>query len=155
MEKKMRYQQVFEKCHAVLDGENDSIAAMATIASLLAQGFSHFYWVGFYRMLDGELVIGPYQGTLGCLRIGLNRGVCGAAASEVKTMIVDNVHDFPGHIACDPRSQSEIVVPVMDVAGNVVAVLDVDSTEESSFDGVDRDGLEKIVGLLESTTVVV
>ena len=151
----MRYQQVFEKCHAVLDGETDNIAAMATIASLLAQGFSHLYWVGFYRMLGGELVIGPYQGTLGCLRIGLNRGVCGAAASEVKTMIVDDVHDFPGHIACDPRSQSEIVVPVIDVAGNVVAVLDVDSTEKSSFDGVDRDGLEKIVGLLESTTVVV
>ena len=151
----MRYQQVFEKCHAVLDGETDNIAAMATIASLLAQGFSHLYWVGFYRMLGGELVIGPYQGTLGCLRIGLNRGVCGAAASEVKTMIVDDVHDFPGHIACDPRSQSEIVVPVIDVAGNVVAVLDVDSTEKSSFDGVDRDGLKKIVGLLESTTVVV
>ena len=99
--------------------------------------------------------MGPYQGTVGCLRIEIGKGVCGMAAAVGETQVVENVHDFPGHIACDERSQSEIVVPVMDVAGNVVAVLDVDSTEESSFDGVDRDGLEKIVGLLESTTVVV
>ncbi|MFK7909947.1 MAG: GAF domain-containing protein [Akkermansiaceae bacterium] len=134
----------------MLAGENDSIAAMATISSVLAGEFPYFFWTGFYRLLDGGLVIGPYQGTPGCLRIALDRGVCGAAASSGKTMIVDNVHDFPGHIACDSRSQSEIVVPVKDAKGEVMAVLDVDSTELAAFDAVDQEGLEKIVALLMS-----
>ncbi len=154
MEKETRYRQVLEKASAMLHGETDSIAAMATISSLLAGEFPYYFWTGFYRMIDGGLVIGPYQGTPGCLRIALDRGVCGAAASSGETLIVDDVHDFPGHIACDSRSQSEIVVPVKDADGQVLAVLDVDSVEKASFDAVDQEGLEKIVALLMSVNDV-
>ena len=111
IDKQQLYQEVKQKAQAVLEGETDAIAAMATISCLLANAFPHYYWTGFYRMVDGGLVIGPYQGTLGCLRIALDRGVCGAAASSGETIVVENVHDFPGHIACDPLSNSEIVVP--------------------------------------------
>lgn len=148
MDKRECYRQVREKAQAVLHGETDAIAAMATVACLLAHAFPRFYWTGFYRLLDGELVIGPYQGTLGCLRIALDRGVCGAAASAGETIMVQNVHEFPGHIACDPLSNSEIVVPVKNAAGDVVAVLDLDSKELAAFDQSDQECLEDIVGLL-------
>ena len=148
IDKQQLYQEVKQKAQAVLEGETDAIAAMATISCLLANAFPHYYWTGFYRMVDGGLVIGPYQGTLGCLRIALDRGVCGAAATSGETMVVKNVHDFPGHIACDPLSNSEIVVPVKNAAGELVAVLDVDSTEIGAFDQTDKECLERILGLL-------
>lgn len=117
---------------------------MASVCSLLSGEFETFCWTGFYRLLDGELVIGPYQGTPGCLRISVNGGVCGAAVRNQQTTVVKNVNDFPGHIACDSRSNSEIVVPVWDASGSLTGVLDIDSQEIGAFDEVDRVCLERI-----------
>lgn len=125
---------------------------MATINSVPAGAFEHFFWTGFYRLLDGRLVVGPYIGTVGCLRIELGRGVCGTAAARRETIVVPDVHAFPGHIACDPRSKSEIVVPVFDAAGDLIAVLDVDSDQPDAFDDEDRRGLEKIVTLFRDAS---
>ena len=120
---------------------------MATINSILANRFPHFFWTGFYRMCGGRLVVGPYIGTVGCLQIELGRGVCGTAAAQRETIIVPDVNQFPGHIACDPNSKSEIVVPVFDAQNELIAVLDVDSDQLNAFDDEDRAGLEKIVAL--------
>lgn len=125
----------------------DEIALMATINSILANRFSHYFWTGFYRVCGDRLVVGPYIGTVGCLQIEFGRGVCGKAAEERQTIVVPDVHQFPGHIACDPNSRSEIVVPVFDREGALIAVLDVDSSELNAFDDEDRAGLERIVGL--------
>jgi L-methionine (R)-S-oxide reductase len=146
--KPQRYVRVAEEIEAVLKGEEDRTARMATVAAMLSAEFEGFYWTGFYCVdpaRDRELVIGPYQGTLGCLRIAFERGVCGAAAARRETLIVPDVDAFPGHIACDSRSRSEIVVPVMDEGGDLIAVLDVDSTELATFDEVDAAGLETIL----------
>ncbi|MBT8037825.1 MAG: GAF domain-containing protein [Verrucomicrobiae bacterium] len=129
----------------MLDGERDDVARMATVSAVLAGEFDYFYWTGFYRMQAGGLVIGPYQGTPGCLRIALDRGICGAAVRQGETLVVDNVHVFPGHIACDAKSRSEIVVPVWNAAGMLVAVLDIDSEQVGAFGDIDRLGLERIV----------
>src|SRR5436853_5399930 len=120
---------------------------MSTINSVLANRFSHFFWTGFYRVCGDRLVVGPYIGTVGCLQIEFGRGVCGTAAQRRETIVVPDVSAFPGHIACDPNSKSEIVVPVFDAAGELIAVLDVDSDRLNAFDAEDRAGLEKIVGL--------
>lgn len=142
-----RYAALAEEIAAVLEGEPNRTARMATVVSMLANSFDHYFWTGFY-VVDpdkaDELVVGPYQGTLGCLRIAFGRGVCGAAAATGKTLIVEDVHTFPGHIACDSRSASEIVVPVRDLHGRLIAVLDVDSEAPAAFDEVDRKGLERI-----------
>ena len=144
------YKRVKGEVEAVLEGEGDRIAAMATIACLLHQAFDTYYWTGFYRLVaPEELLIGPYQGMLGCLCITFDRGVCGAAARSKQTVIVPDVHQFPGHIACDPRSRSEIVVPVFDGRGELIAVLDVDSDQPAAFDEVDRRWLEKIVEVFQ------
>ncbi len=144
-----RYAEVEQEILAVLDGEPDRIARMATVASMLADAFApRFFWTGFYvvdPMKDAELVVGPYQGTLGCLRIPFSRGVCGAAARHRQTQLVDDVDAFPGHIACDSRSRSEVVVPVLDPAGDLIAVLDVDSTEPAAFDAEDARALESLM----------
>lgn len=142
------YRRVKADIEAVLESETDRIAAMATIACLLHHAFDAYFWTGFYRVVaPGELLIGPYQGTLGCLHIPFDRGVCGAAARTRQTVIVPDVHRFPGHIACDPRSRSEIVVPVFDGEGELIAVLDVDSDQLSAFDEVDQRWLEEIVAI--------
>ncbi|HEY9217340.1 MAG TPA: GAF domain-containing protein [Phenylobacterium sp.] len=147
-EKSARYAALREEIAAVLEGEPNRTARMATVASMLAASFPTFLWTGFY-VVDpekrDELVVGPYQGTLGCLRIAFGRGVCGTAAATRETQVVPDVHAFPGHIACDSRSASEIVVPVFDSAGALIAVLDVDSTEPAAFDDVDAAHLQKIV----------
>ena len=134
---------------AVLDGENNLTAQMATISCLLAQAFPEtFFWTGFYVLTpenEQELVVGPYQGTLGCLRIPFGRGVCGVAAFEQKTQIVEDVHAIANHIACDSRTNSEIVVPVFDKAQKLIAVLDIDSEMLNSFDETDQIWLERIV----------
>jgi len=144
-----RYAELAAEISSVLDGEPDRIARMATVSSMLSDAFENYFWTGFYLVdpskAGGELVVGPYQGTLGCLRIAFGRGVCGAAAAERKTQVVEDVHAFPGHIACDSRSNSEIVVPVFDGAGELIAVFDVDSTEFASFDAVDAEWLERIL----------
>ena len=149
--KAARYAEVEAEILAVLDGEPDRVARMATVSSMLADAFPAFFWTGFY-VVDAakgdELVVGPYQGTLGCLRIPFGRGVCGAAAAERRTQIVEDVHAFPGHIACDSRSASEIVVPVLDPSGVLIAVLDVDATEKAAFDAVDAEWLERLMAKL-------
>jgi GAF domain-containing protein len=143
-----RYAAVAEEIAAVLAGEPNRTARMATVAGMLASSFDHYFWTGFYVVdpeKPHELVVGPYQGTLGCLRIAFGRGVCGTAAAMRQTQVVADVHAFPGHIACDSRSASEIVVPVFDEAGRLIAVFDVDSERPAAFDAVDREWLERIL----------
>jgi GAF domain-containing protein len=125
----------------------DDIALMATINSVLANRFAHFYWTGFYRVCGERLIVGPYIGTVGCLQIEIGQGVCGTAAARRETVIVPDVEQFPGHIACDPHSKSEIVVPVFDREGTLIALLDVDSDRLDAFHEEDRVGLERIVAL--------
>jgi GAF domain-containing protein len=147
-DKAVRYAEVADEIASVLDGEPNVTARMATVASMLANSFDHYFWTGFYAVdpaKDRELVVGPYQGTLGCLRIAFGRGVCGAAAETGQTQLVADVHAFPGHIACDSRSESEIVVPVFDASGTLLAVFDVDSDQPAAFDEIDQRGLEKIL----------
>jgi GAF domain-containing protein len=143
-----RYAAVAEEIAVVLEGEANLIARMATVASMLAASFDSYFWTGFYVVdpdKPRELVVGPYQGTLGCLRIAFGRGVCGAAAATGETQVVEDVHAFPGHIACDSRSASEIVVPVFDAEGRLIAVFDVDSESPAAFDAVDAQWLESIL----------
>ena len=148
-DKAARYAELEDEIVAVLDGEPDRTARMATVAAMLADAFDHYFWTGFYVVdptREAELVVGPYQGTLGCLRIAFGRGVCGTAAAERRTQLVPDVHAFPGHIACDSRSASEIVVPVFDAAGDLIAVFDVDATTPAAFDAVDQAALERLLG---------
>ena len=137
---------------AILEGIDDEIAGMATISALVHHAFG-FLWTGFYRVTaPGELLrVGPYQGSLGCLEIAFGRGVCGTAAVERRSIIVPDVEKFPGHIACDSRSRSEIVVPVTDRRGELLAVLDVDSEDLDSFDQEDQRGLERMVSWFART----
>ena len=147
-DKAERYAELEAEILAVLDGEPNRTARMATVASMLADAFPVFFWTGFYVVDEAkkdELVVGPYQGTLGCLRIAFGRGVCGTAAATRTTQIVDDVHAFPGHIACDSRSASEIVVPVFDASGALIAVFDVDATVPSAFDASDAYALERLM----------
>ncbi len=146
--KAARYAEVAAEIAAVLEGEPNLTARMATVAAMLAQSFEPFFWTGFYLVDPArptELVVGPYQGTLGCLRIGFGQGVCGTAAAERRTVIVPDVDAFPGHIACDSRSRSEIVIPVLGQGGRLLGVLDVDSTELAAFDELDAEWLQRIL----------
>jgi GAF domain-containing protein len=147
-EKEQRYAAAAEEIAAVLAGEPNLTARMATVAGMLAAAFDDYFWTGFY-VVDAdrpdELVVGPYQGSLGCLRIAFGRGVCGTAAATGLTQIVDDVNAIPNHIACDSRSQSEIVVPVRDPAGRLIAVFDVDSERLAAFDALDAEWLERIL----------
>lgn len=147
-DKATRYAEVADEIASVLDGETNLVARMATVASMLANSFDHYFWTGFYVVdpeKDRELVVGPYQGTLGCMRIAFGRGVCGTAAATGQTQLVADVHAFPGHIACDSRSESEIVAPVFDPEGRLIAVFDVDSDKPAAFDATDQLWLEKIL----------
>lgn len=140
------YEELEAQLRVVLDGIADPVAGMATISALLHHGFGHL-WTGFYRVAEpGALLrVGPYQGSVGCLEIAFGRGVCGTAADERRTVIVDDVHAFPGHITCDARSRSEIVVPVFDARDELIAVLDIDSEWPAAFDDIDRAGLERLM----------
>jgi L-methionine (R)-S-oxide reductase len=143
-----RYAAAAEEIAAVLAGEPNLTARLATVAAMLAAASQAYFWTGFYLVdpaRPDELVVGPYQGTLGCLRIAFGRGVCGTAAAERRTVIVPDVEAFPGHIACDARSRSEIVVPVFGPGGALLGVLDVDSEQLAAFDEADAAGLERIV----------
>ena len=147
-DKAARYVELAAEIASVLEGEPNRTARMATIASMLREAFDQFFWVGFYVVdpdRKDELVVGPYQGTLGCLRIAFGRGVCGAAAATRSVQIVPDVDAFPGHIACDSRSRSEIVLPVLDQSGALIAVLDVDATTPAAFDEADAEGLARIL----------
>jgi GAF domain-containing protein len=147
-DKAERYAALAEEIAAVLEGEPNLTARMATVASMLANSFPHFFWTGFYVVdpdKPDELVVGPYQGTLGCLRIAFGRGACGTAAATRQTQVIPDVHAFPGHIACDSRSASEIVLPVLDRQGRLIAVLDIDAAEPAAFDQTDAEALESIL----------
>lgn len=149
--KREAYEECYRAVQAVWSDEGgetlDDVALMATINSVLANRFDHYFWTGFYRVCGDRLVVGPYIGTLGCLQIEFGRGVCGTAAAKRETVIVPDVNQFPGHIACDASSKSEIVVPVFNREHELIAVLDVDSDRLNAFDEEDREGLEKIVSL--------
>jgi len=132
----------------LLHEEHDPIAAMANVAAALKQTFD-WHWIGFYRVMGAELVLGPFQGPVACSRIGFGKGVCGSAWQQEKTLVVPDVGSFPGHIACSPLSRSEIVVPIRDSDGRVAAVLDVDSTQPSDFSIVDAHALEQLCELLQ------
>jgi len=148
-QKEATYEELLAQLRSVIEGDDDLLAAMSSMVCLLHNALPYYYWTGFYRRVaEAELLVGPYQGTLGCLRIPFNRGVCGASAREQRTIIVPDVHAFPGHIACDSASASEIVVPVLDRTGELLAVLDVDSTIPDAFDEVDQRYLEAMVALI-------
>lgn len=140
------YRELTSHCVEVLRGVNDDVAKMATVSCLVHNAFGHL-WTGFYRVVEpGTLLrVGPYQGTLGCLEIRFGRGVCGTAAATGLTQVVPDVHAFPGHIACDGRSRSEIVVPVRNAHGELLAVFDVDSADLGTFDAADQAGLEGLL----------
>ena len=147
--KRALYRQVASQIDALLDGHTDPVATMASCCSVLHEALPYASWTGFYRVVAPELLrIGPYQGPPGCLEIRFGEGVCGAAAAEEATQVVADVQAFPGHIACDPRARSEIVVPVRDAAGRLAAVLDVDSHQTGAFDEADREGLERLAARL-------
>lgn len=144
--KSAAYAEIQSVSRDVLHGVTDQVAAMATIASLVHHAFG-FLWTGFYRVAipDQLLIIGPYQGTLGCMDIAFGKGVCGTAAQDRRTVIVPDVHAFPGHIVCDARSRSEIVLPVFDRADRLIAVFDVDASEPGAFDEADSAGLGNLL----------
>ena len=144
--KEEKYALLYKQIAALIEGERDTIANMANIAAMIHFTFN-FWWTGFYRVCGKELVLGPFQGPLACSRIAYGRGVCGTAWNEQTTQVVPDVAQFPGHIACSSLSRSEIVVPVWDNE-KIIAVLDIDSEHLATFDSVDQEWLEKIVGLL-------
>ena len=138
------YELVQEAFDKVMGDTHDPVTAMATMSALLHHGFG-FLWTGFYRVVSPDLLrVGPYQGTLGCLEIRFGKGVCGTAAAERRTVIVPDVNEFPGHITCDARSRSEIVVPVFGAGGELLGVLDIDSEQANTFDTDDQAGLERL-----------
>ncbi len=140
------YAALLDAAKALTDGEPDAVANMANVAALLGEFLPDCNWTGFYRMVEGELVLGPFVGRPACIRIPVGVGVCGAAAKG-ETQLVEDVHAFPGHIACDARSRSELVVPVMR-DGRVIAVIDLDSPDLARFDKDDRQGIEALASLL-------
>lgn len=144
--KEEKYALLYKQIAALIEGERDTIANMANIAAMIHFTFN-FWWTGFYRVCGKELVLGPFQGPLACSRIAYGRGVCGTAWKEQTTQVVPDVEQFPGHIACSSLSRSEIVVPVWNNE-KIIAVLDIDSEHLATFDSIDQEWLEKIVGLL-------
>jgi GAF domain-containing protein len=143
-----RYERIAEQLAELYRDTADPIARMATAVSLLHHKLGHHFWTGFYLLRDRDLIVGPYQGPLACVVLERHAGVCWAAVDRAETVLVSNVHEFPGHITCDARSNSEIVVPLRDSSGAIVGVLDVDSTDLDAFSDVDREGLERIVGMI-------
>lgn len=144
--KEEKYEVLLPQIAAVIDGEPDIIANMANVASMLHETFD-FLWTGFYRVIDGVLVLGPFQGPLACVRIRKGRGVCGTAWAEDRTQVVPDVDQFPGHIACSSASRSEIVVPIHNDQNEVIGVLDIDSADLNTFDDTDALWLEKVAKL--------
>lgn len=140
---------MYDQLKDLLAKPGNDLSRQATVAAVLHNKMDYFFWTGFYLLDDGELIAGAYQGPAACQLLEKNKGVCWAGINQAETIIVPNVHQFPGHIACDSRSQSEIVVPLRNKEGVIIGVLDVDSKDLQSFDEIDRDGLQRILGLLE------
>ena len=153
MSKSTAYEELLNEVKSFIQDENDKIACMANVAALIHERFG-FWWTGFYRVIGEELVLGPFQGPVACTRIRKGRGVCGTSWNENRTVIVPNVHEFPGHIACSSLSNSEIVVPVFDECGNVTGVLDIDSRDFGTFDETDAEWLEKICRLISANITI-
>lgn len=143
-----RYTRIRAQLAELLTKTPDPVARMATVVALLHHKMPHFFWTGFYRLLDGDLVVGPYQGPLACQVLARGQGVCWAGVQRGESVVVPDVEKFPGHIACDARSKSEIVVPLRDAEGRILGVLDVDSDRPAAFDEVDREGLEPLVAMI-------
>ena len=143
-----RYKRIYDQLRELVLKTENKIARMATIAAILHHKMAQFFWTGFYILIDGELIIGPYQGPLACQILEKEKGVCWTGVTSKKTIIVPDVHKFPGHVACDSRSNSEIVVPLIDKENHVWGVLDVDSRKIDAFSESDKDWLEKIVKLI-------
>ena len=142
MDKKENYQLLFAQVKAMVKDENDPVANMANVTALIQEAY-HFWWTGFYRVIDNQLVLGPFQGPVACTRIGFGKGVCGTAWKEKRTIVVEDVEQFPGHIACSSESKSEIVVPLIK-GEKVIGVLDIDSEHLATFDATDQLWLEQI-----------
>ena len=143
-----RYKRVYDQLQELVLKTENKVTRMATIAAILHHKMANYFWTGFYVLLDGELIVGPYQGPLACQVLEKEKGVCWAGVTGKKTIIVPNVHEFPGHVACDSRSNSEIVVPLIDSKNKVWGVLDVDSRKLDTFSEIDKEWLEKIVKLI-------
>jgi GAF domain-containing protein len=146
--KEGRYQRLYTQIEGLMHKPGNGLSKMATIAAVLHHKLEYFFWTGFYLLDNDKLQVGPYQGPVACQELEKNKGVCWAGINGAKTVVVEDVHKFPGHIACDSRSKSEIVVPLKTPEGNIIGVLDVDSGELASFDDVDAQYLEKIVSLI-------
>ena len=146
--KEETYKLLVSQIASLIDGEKDAIAVMSNVAAAIHQTMG-FWWTGFYRVVDDELVLGPFQGPVACMHIPYGKGVCGTAWQRAETVVVPDVEQFPGHIACSSESKSEIVVPVFNSNGKVIAVLDIDSERLATFDDVDRQYLEDICKLME------
>ncbi len=144
--KEEKYATLLPQLKSLMEAETDVIANMANVAACIMETF-HFWWVGFYRVIDNTLVLGPFQGPLACTRIKRGKGVCGTAWDKAQTIVVEDVEQFPGHIACSSASRSEIVVPIFDRDNNVVAVLDIDSEYLNTFDSTDKKWLEEVARL--------
>ena len=144
--KEEKYATLLPQLKSLIEAEDDVIANMANVAACIMETF-HFWWVGFYRVIDNTLVLGPFQGPLACTRIKRGKGVCGTAWDKAQTIVVEDVEQFPGHIACSSASRSEIVVPIFDRDNNVVAVLDIDSEYLNTFDSTDKKWLEEVARL--------
>ena len=142
MNKQENYQLLLAQVKAMVKDESDAVANMANVAALIQETF-RFWWTGFYRVVDNQLVLGPFQGPVACTRIGFGKGVCGTSWKEKRTIVVEDVEQFPGHIACSSESRSEIVVPLIK-QGEVVGVLDIDSEKLATFDATDKEWLEQI-----------
>ena len=148
--KQQRYEELLPQLAALIEGETEEMSVLANVSALLKQQFGWF-WTGFYLSRSGELRLGPFQGTVACMHIAHDRGVCGAAFSQRRTLVVPDVEAFPGHIACSSLSRSEIVVPIFDGNSQPVGVLDIDSTELATFDDTDRQYLEQVCRLISQT----
>ena len=149
MEDKVRkYEELASQIESLIAGERNEVSVLANVSAAIHEQMG-FFWVGFYLVSDGKLRLGPFQGTMACFTIARGRGVCGTAWEQDSTIIVDDVEQFPGHIACSSESRSEIVVPMHDAHGNVTGVLDIDSCELGAFNAVDREGLEAVCSLLD------
>jgi len=147
MEKEEKYRELLLQLGGLIEGEKDETSVMANTAALIHQTF-HFWWTGFYRVVDGELLLGPFQGPVACYHIAHGRGVCGTAWAQRATQVVADVEQFPGHIACSSESKSEIVVPIYNKVGDVMAVLDIDSEHLATFDATDKEYLEQVCQIM-------
>ena len=147
-QKQKRYDRIIGQLRGLLEATDDPISRMATVSSLLQNKMGHFFWIGFYRLIDDQLLVGPYQGAIACQRLQKDTGVCWACVNQEKPIIIGNVEKFPGHIACDARSKSEIVIPVRNAGGVVVAVLDADSDKLDSYDDIDQVNLQAVADMI-------